>query len=218
MKRLVLTHNAFAIRWVVVACAAAVAVSACAHHSGSPAKSGATPVGIDGLIVGVEDVRRIANADDLAPQAPDLHSPPRGDVNAPGPCRAVGHSDLTFGTGWQEFRSAGYNGVTDDTIPGGNSLVNEVTQAVARYPNSNTARGALDRLETTLRACADLHDPNFEFTLEKTDPSTLRITGHEWSHLYREKGGVMVSVGVVGLEAAEQVADTVVQMISDRIS
>ena len=143
-------------------CAAVIAVSGCSHHTGTPAKSSTAPVGIDGLIVSVDDVRRIANADDLAPHAVvDLHSPPRGDVNAPGPCRAVGHSDLTFGTGWQEFRSAGYNGVTDDTLPGGNSLVNGVTQAVARYPNSNTAQEAFRKLETTLQACVDLHDPNY---------------------------------------------------------
>jgi hypothetical protein len=215
-KRLSLIHNAFAGRSAVVLCTAVVAISACSH-SGAPAKSGTTPAGIDALIVNVEDVRRIANADNLASHAADLHSPPQGDVNAPGPCRAVGHSDLTFGTTWQEFRSAGYNGVTDDIEPGGNSLVNEVSQAVAHYPDSSTARGAFHKLELTLQACADLHDVNYEFTLDKPDSSTLRISAHEWSHLYREKSGVMISVGVVGLEAAEQIANTILQMITDRI-
>ncbi len=199
-------------------CTVVIAVSGCSHHAGTPAKSSNKPVGIDGLIVSVDDVRRIANADDLAAHTEDLHSPPRGDENAPGPCRAVGHSDLTFGTGWQEFRSAGYNGVTDDTLPGGNSMINGVTQAVARYPNSNTAQEAFLKLEATLQACVALHDANYDFTLDKPDSSNLRITAPDWSHLYRERSGVMISVGVVGLVSAEHIANTILQMIADRVA
>src|ERR1700759_2641935 len=109
MKQLTLSHNAFAVGSAIAACAVALTVPVCTHHVGAPAKSGHVPACIDGLIGGVEDFRRIANADDLAPQAPDLHAPPPANANAPGPCRAVGRTDLTFGTGWQEFRSAGYN-------------------------------------------------------------------------------------------------------------
>jgi hypothetical protein len=92
------------------------------------------------LIVSVEDVRKIANADDLTahPHA-DLRKPAPANANAPGPS-GRGHTDLTFGTGWTEFRSAGYNGVTDDIQPGGVALVNSVAQAVARYPDSSRAR------------------------------------------------------------------------------
>jgi hypothetical protein len=168
------------------------------------------------LTVSVEDVRRIANADDLTPHPrADLRKPPPANTNAPGPCRAVGHTDATFGTGWVEFRSAGYNGVTDDIQPGGVALVNSVTQAVARYLDS--ARGAFRQLELTLQACADLKNPNYTLGLDRADSTTLRISADQWSHLYREKSGVLISVGVVGLEAAPQVATTVIQMISDRI-
>jgi hypothetical protein len=163
-------------------------------------------------------VRRVANADSLMPHAEaDLHKPPPPDATAPGPCRPVGHNDLTFGSGWSEFRSAGYHGVTDDIQPGGNAMINGVTQAVARYPNADAALGAFKQLESSLQACAALHDPNYAFALDKPDPSTLRITADEWSHLYRAKSGVMVSVGVVGLIAADQIANTVMQTISDRI-
>jgi hypothetical protein len=218
-KRLSLLSNTFAMRSAAAFCAAVIAVSGCSHHTGTSAKSSSAPVGIDGLIVSVDDVRRIANADDLAPHAvADLHSPPRGDVNAPGPCRAVGHSDLTFGSGWQEFRSAGYNGVTDDTLPGGNSLVNGVTQAVARYANSNSAQDAFRKLEATLQACVNLHDPNYDFALDRPDSTTLRIAAPDWSHLYRERSGVLISVGVVGLVSAEQIANTILQMIADRVT
>jgi hypothetical protein len=118
---------------------------------------------------------------------------------------------------WTEFRSAGYNGVTDDIQPGGVALVNSVTQAVARYPDSSRARDAFHQLELTLQACAELKDPNYTFSLDRADSATLRISAEEWSHPYREKSGVLMSVGVVGLEAAPQIATTVIQMISDRV-
>jgi PknH-like extracellular domain len=170
------------------------------------------------MIVGVEDVRHIANAEDLKPRAgTDTHKPPPADANAPEPCRPVGHNDLTFGNGWTEFRSAGYNGVTDDIEPGGNSMVNEVTQAVARYPTSDKAVAALHQLESSLQACLAAHNPEYQFALDKPDSATVRITDNQWCHLYRVKSAVMVSVGVLGLEAADQIANTVLQTISDRI-
>jgi hypothetical protein len=46
---------------------------------------------------------------------------------------------------------------------------------------------------------------------------TLRISAEDWSHLYRERSGVLISVGVVGLQSAEQIATTVIQMITDRV-
>jgi hypothetical protein len=62
-----------------------------------------------------------------------------------------------------------------------------------------------------------LKDPNYAFTLDTADSTTLRISAEEWSHMYREKSGVLISVGVVGLESAPQIATTVIQMISDRV-
>lgn len=205
-----------AIRSASLACAAVAVVTGCAHPS-TPAKPSPAP-GIDDMIVSVQDVRRIAKADDLSPHAEaDLHKPAPADANAPAPCQPVGHNDLTFGGGWSEFRSAGYHGVTDDIQPGGNSMVNGVNQAVARYPTQEAALKAFSHLETALRTCNDLHDPNYQFTLDKPDSSTLRITADQWSHLYRTKSAMLVSVGAVGLESAGQIAGTVLGMITDRI-
>ncbi len=208
-----------AIRSAALFSCAVVLMSGCSH-SGAPAQSSSAPGSkIDDMIVSIDDVRRIAKADDLSPHAEaDLHKPPAADASAPGPCRPVGHNELTFGNGWSEFRSAGYHGVTDDTSPGGNAMVNGVSQAVARYPSTDTALNAFHQLETAVRACNALHDPNYLFTLDKPDPSTLRISADEWSHLYRVKSAVMVSVGAVGLQAADQVAATVLRMVTDRIT
>lgn len=205
------------IRWAVGLCCAVTLLAACSHSS-TPAAPSKTP-GVDDMIVSVQDVRRIADVDSLSPHSEaDVHKPPPADANAPGPCRAVGHNDITFGSGWSEFRSAGYHGVTDDIEPGGNSMINGVTQAVGRYPNTDAALGAFHQLETAVQACSNLHDPNYQFNLDKPDPSTLRITADQWTHLYRTKSAVMVSVGVVGLQSADQIANTILRMVTDRVS
>jgi hypothetical protein len=58
---------------------------------------------------------------------------------------------------------------------------------------------------------------HYDFTLDRPNSSTLRISAQEWGHPYRTKSGVMVSVGVVGFQAADEIANTVLQMITDRI-
>lgn len=198
----------------VISCAVAV-LTGCSHHS-TPSPPAAT--GADALIVSVEEVRRIANYDELtAHEHANLRNPPAGDVNAPGPCRAAGTSDLTFASGWTEFRSAGYSGVTDDIDPGGLALVDSVSQAVAIYPDSHAARSALDQLANSLNACVALHDVKYDFKLDKPDALTLRITDHGWSHQYRAKNSVLMSVGVLGIEPAERISTDILDLISNRI-
>ncbi|SOX52625.1 sensor domain-containing protein [Mycobacterium ahvazicum] len=187
-------------------------------HSSTPSKSH-TATHVDDMIVSIDEVRQIAKTDDLRPRAKvDTHKPAPSDASAPAPCRAVGHNELTFGSNWTEFRSAGYHGVTDDIQPGGNAMVNGVTQAAARYATPDAAQNALRQLESSLRACVALHDPNYAFAFDKPDPSTLRLSADQWSHLYRTESAVLVSVGVVGLEASDQIANSVLKIITDRIN
>ena len=84
-------------------------------------------------------------------------------------------------------------------------------------PTRTRRQAAFRQLETSLQACVALHNPEYDFTLDKPDPATLRITDHQWCHLYRVKAAVMVSVGAVGLEASDRIASTVLQTITDRI-
>jgi hypothetical protein len=198
-----------------VACGALLLIAGCSSSS-TPAKSHPPAPHVDDMIVSLADVRRIAKADDLDRAEADLKKPAPSDANAPEPCRVVGHNELTFGSNWTEFRSAGYHGVTDDIQPMGRAMINGVTQAAAKYANSDAAQGAFHQLESSLRACMDLHDPNYTFNLDRPDPSTMRISAHQWSHLYRTKSAVLVSVGVVGLEASDQIANSVLQIITDR--
>jgi len=96
-------------------------------------------------------------------------------------------------------------------------MVNGVTQAVARYPNADKAQAAFHQLETSVQACVALHNPEYGFALDKPNSATLRVTDHQWCHLYRVKAAVMVSVGAVGLKASDRIARTVLQTITDRI-
>ncbi|OBK10140.1 sensor domain-containing protein [Mycobacterium asiaticum] len=208
---------ALARRMGLIVCCALLALTGCSHHNQPAAPSTGTPRA-DALIVSVEDVRRIANYEALTAHAhSDLRHPPSGDVNAPGPCRAAGTSDLTFAGGWTEFRSAGYSGVTDDLDPGGLAMVDSVSQAVAIYPDTNMTRSALNQLEGSLNACMAIHDPNYDFRLDKPNQDTLRITDSGWSHQYRVKDTVLMSVGVLGIEPAERITATILDNITDRI-
>lgn len=138
-----------AAKSAVIVCCAAIATTACSFQATSTQPSTAPPTSrVDSLIVSIEDVRRIANYEELAAHfQTDLREPPEADTNVPGPCRVVGSSDRTFGTDWSEFRSAGYHGVTDDLRPGGPVMVETASQAIALYPDPSTARGVFHRLE-----------------------------------------------------------------------
>lgn len=203
----------------VIACGAVVLASACSH---SPGKTTAAPpehVYADSLIVSLQDARRISNFEGLQPyRYGDRHDPPREPVgNAPGPCRAVGTTDLTFAGGWKEYRSVAYSGTTDDLRPGGIAPINEVTNAVVIYPDSTAARGALNQLHATLDQCVSLHHSAYDFALNKPDSLTLKLDSAGWIHLYTVKSSVLVSVGVLGIEPTDQVANNVLQTVTDRV-
>lgn len=87
-----------------------------------PAEHRTPDIAVDSLIVSIEDVRRIANYEELAAHfQTDLREPPEADTNVPGPCRVVGSSDRTFGTDWSEFRSAGYHALPTTSDRAGRS-------------------------------------------------------------------------------------------------
>ena len=151
----------------VTVCCAAFTVSACWNFN-AQVKSGPAPAaGVDAeaLILSVEDVRRIANSEELAThEHSDLHHPSPGNVNAPGTCRAVGNSEASYAGGWTQYREVGYSGVTDDIEPGGRPMIDEVSQAVVVYPDAGAASGALhalgrtaDRLCRSARQCLHFH-------------------------------------------------------------
>src|ERR1700761_2997630 len=103
-----------------VVAGAVSAVSAC---SNPPLELRAAPperTYAESLILSLDAVRQITNFEGLEPYSyADRHQPLRPSANAPGPCQAVGSTELTFAPGWKEFRAVAYSGTTDDLRPGG---------------------------------------------------------------------------------------------------
>jgi hypothetical protein len=206
----------------IAVCCVAIAVSACAHPGAKtkPPSDNAA----DTLIVSVDDVRRIVGDNQLVSQPGlDVRQPSRQD---PGPdpqppCRAVLGGEAMFGSGWRQFRSVEYSGLTMPTISGlpGGAMYAGVTQAVGIYPDEGAARTAFDRLVPALTACSDLHARYYMFTVNEQDPSTAALDYFEKyrSKIYRVKSSALIYVGVMGFPQAERITRTVLQTITDRI-
>ncbi|HWS91401.1 MAG TPA: sensor domain-containing protein [Mycobacterium sp.] len=171
-------------------------------------------VSADSLIVSLDDVRRIADRSDLSSDPNFDVRQPRGmhqyDSEYPSQCQVEFDQDVAFGNDWKQFRSVEYSGA-------GN---NAVTQAVAIYSDPAAARAAFDRVSSALTACSGLQVPNLAFTVRQQDPSTVARCGdNQCSELYRVKSSVLISVAVAHFpRTAEQIANSVLQTISDRIN
>jgi hypothetical protein len=168
----------------------------------------------DSLIVSLDDVRRIAASPDLNSRNLLDVRRPRGmheyDSEYPSQCQVTYNQDVAFGNDFAQFRSVGYVGA-------GNA---GVTQAVGVYADPAAARAAFERVVADLTACAGLNVPNYTFTTRQPDPSTIqRCAENQCSVAYRVKSSVLVNVSVVHFpQTAEQIANSVLQTISDRIT
>ncbi|WP_375488030.1 sensor domain-containing protein [uncultured Mycobacterium sp.] len=185
-------------------------------------KTSGTPtarLAADALIVSVDDLRRIAGIDTLAPgPGSEVHQPRHKRSDLPGTCQAVFDQQAAFDGGWAQFDSVTYsadfyNGVGQVQVRG----VASVTQAVAVYRDEVTARAAFDRLAPLLTACPSLHLENYDFTVDKSEPATVVLKSNAWEVIYRLKSSVLINVAEVGLPQPEQSARTVVQRIGERI-
>jgi hypothetical protein len=61
--------------------------------------------------------------------------------------------------------------------------------------------------QPTSTNCVSLRDSAYNFALGKPDPSTLRLGSTGWSHEYRVKPSVLMSVGVSAIEPTGQIAN-----------
>ncbi|MFL0181491.1 sensor domain-containing protein [Mycobacterium sp. SMC-15] len=178
---------------------------------------GATP-GIDAasLIVGLDEVQRVTDRDDLA--ALPVMDAPRSfheNLRTPDQCRPVFGLEEAFGHNWSQFRSATY------TAAGGEiSAISTVAQAIGVYPDDGTARAEFDRLASSFEDCAALQTKLYNFRINKLDPSTVALVfpGNSQTVTYRVTASVLIDVVVQGLPGSERIAETVSQMISERVT
>lgn len=188
--------------------AAAVLAAACLQLGAAPSAGADPEVSADPLILSVEDVRVIAGNADLAPATPVDRPGGQHQFDAlyPGECHAVYNQDVAFASGYTQFRSVTYAGSANRTV----------TQAVAVYPNSSSARAALTRLGKALNACSELGVPNMAITAQLIDQKTFAVCQAQCSTLYRAEGPVLIGVDAVRFGDSDRIATAVLQQITGR--
>lgn len=205
----------------VIGCCTAIVLSGCGHGTTIVKKASTTPaaspVDVNGLIVSVDEVGGIAGIDGLA-ASPSKHQPSHFPKRgAPQPCQPPYEDDLSFGTGWTQYRSEAYAASTSPG-PGRANAIADILQAVAVYKDASAARAQFDRVDASLEACAALHDASYDYAVNKPDDATLDGNTGSAAFEYRVKATVLVKVVALGLPDPEQVSSEVLQRIVDRIN
>lgn len=209
-----MVHNDLFTRLRILAGVCCLAVTLTACQSGGV---GATP-GIDAasLIVGLDEVQRVTDRDDLA-ALPVMDAPPsfHENLRTPDQCRPVFGLEEAFVHNWSQFR-----GVTYTAVGGEISTVSTVAQAIGVYPDDGTARAEFDRLASSFEDCAALQTKLYNFRINKLDPSTVALVfpGNSQTVTYRVTASVLIDVVVQGLPGSERIAETVSQVISERVT
>lgn len=169
-----------------------------------------TPPSADALIVGLDDIEKIAGADDLHNSEPsDLRRPKNlYDPSFLSPeCQQALPMESVFGGGWKEFRSVDYVG----------SANRSVTQAVAVYGGAADAAAALDRIAAAYGRCAGTSGRYSQYTVTRNAPSHLMLSWHDASHVYETKGAVLAEVYSVHFSNAGEISTDVTSVITGRI-
>lgn len=209
----------------ITVAACVIALAACGHSGTDTNKAGSRTgqkVDAHSLIIGIDDVRRVAGENNLAP-APgpspaEVHEPRHHDSKLPAPCQAVFDQQVAFDGHWTQFDSTTdsadvYKGAGDTKI----RMIANVTQAVAIYADDAAAQNTFDQLKTKLTACPGLGVKNYDYTIDDSDPSTVMLSTNVWAVVYRLKSAALINVTALGLNQPEPTARTLAQSISDRI-
>ena len=183
-------------------------------NHGATATAEPTALSADALVLSADDVRRIANFDDLNPiPVSDVRAPVVGrgpGFGVPAQCSVASDQNLTFAPGWTQFRSVNYSGA------GGRAVI----QSVAIYPDEGAALQALSQLGDQLSACSDAHTAAFPFQVHRQDAATVAwCFGDGCPILYHVKSSALIEVRVVHFPpTAGRTASQLMQTISDRVS
>jgi hypothetical protein len=210
-----------AAKAAAIGCGVVIAIPGCSPPNTPVRQIGKPTPGITAgsLIVSVDDVRRIAGVSNLsAAPGSDTDQPRHYNSNLPAPCQAVFDQQSAFDGNWDQFDSATYS--ADIYTGQGETRIRriaDVGQAVAVYPDENTARNVFDRLVANLKQCLPLHVRNYNYTIENTGPATVALNTAAWEVIYQMKSSTLINVAAIGVERPERTARSVVQTIADRI-
>lgn len=205
-------------RALLGAICATLAISACGHHThGTAAAQPATQPDAESLLVNIDDLRRITGTPELE-QGSELSAKPHvHHGQLPDSCNATSSTDVIFGQNWTQFKGFPFTAVEGNHAEGYRVLVG--SQAVGIYPDDATARTAFTQLLANLKQCSETHwGPFVDLTIEPQDPSNFATRlGTNYS-LYRVRDNVLIEVTTGKFSNTEQVAHTIMRMISDRIN
>lgn len=188
-------RNVLATTAVLAVCAAPALA-----HAAPPAPA---------LILSIEDVRTITGNADLSP-GPSSDQPVgqhQFDAQYPAECHAVFDQDVAFAAGFTEFRTVTYTGPASRAV----------TQSVAVYPDTASARAALTAVGKQLNACSQSQPANMAVTTQVLDMKTFALCQAQCSTLYRAEGPVLIAVDASRFGDSDRIATTVLQQISSRV-
>jgi PknH-like extracellular domain len=204
-----------------LSCVVTLALAGCGHSGtgamASPSHA-APAITADGLLVGLDDVRRIVNVSTLtpAPGPNPNHQPSHFDNHLPPACDAVFDQRTAFDGNWTQFAST-TDAATVDHGAGRAGSIADIGQAVAVYADESTAQSTFSQLKTKLVACRALGVRNYDYTIDDADSSSAVLSTSGWTVVYRVKSAVMLTVSALGVDDAEPAARTLATTISDRI-
>ena len=186
---------------------AAAALAVCAALGAAP-NAGAEPAA-GAMLLNVDEVRGIIGGNaELAPAEPV--SRPGGqhqyDAQYPAECHGLFNQDVAFAGGYTQFASVTYPGPANRTV----------TQAVAVYPNSRSARAALTALGKSLTACSGLAASDLSVTTQVLDQGTFAVCQAQCATLYRAAGPVLIGVDATRFGDSDRIATAVLQRITGR--
>ena len=190
------------IRFVAAAALALFAALGAAPNAGAEPAAGA-------MLLNVDEVRGIVGGNaDLAPADPVNR--PGGqhqyDAQYPAECYGLFNQDVAFQSGYTQFASVTYPGPANRTV----------TQAVAVYPNSRSARAALTALGKSLTACSNLGVADLSVTTQVLDQSTFAVCQAQCATLYRAAGPVLIGVDAARFGDSDRIATAVLRQITGR--
>jgi hypothetical protein len=207
-----MSMSAISLRAVLAVACAGVAVSACGYHTyGSASAAPDKPLDAAALIVSLDEMRHLTGVPGLGQMSELKAGPHKGGYGQiPASCRALSNMDVAFGQTWKQFKGFNFTDVSSGTGSG-------VLQAVGVYADSDAARDVFGHLLSDVQECAALHVEPFHFSVSQQDSSNFALSREQGHTLYRVKDAVVIEVEAYHFPDSANVAQTVLQTISDRI-
>lgn len=139
------------------------------------------------------------------------------DATLSEPCRHFVNQDEVFGSTWSNFASARYSGSSNIGVG----------QSVAVYPDAYTARQTFDALKTAAQQCRSQYPIGVfgpGYVLTEPDSLTLQVqypdtvNGPGSVTMYALRGQVLIEVGAGHYSTDPRIAQTVLALISKKIT